>query len=385
MKSPYHIYLDFNATTPVDPQVLEFMMPFFSEHFANASSKTHFEGRQAGETVEIARNQVASFLGAEPSEIIFTSGATESINLAIRGVAEAYKSKGRHIITWETEHKAVLDTCNFLEQSGYIITKLPVDREGLPDLELFKQALTEKTILVAVMLANNETGVIMPVNEISRISHAHGSLVFCDATQAAGKLRIDVNETCADLLSISAHKMYGPKGTGALFVRRKNPRVVIQPLIFGGGHENGMRAGTYNVPGIAGMGKACEVTAAGLWEDASRTSKLRTLLEQVITDNGLGYVNGSIRNRIPNTTNVCFPGIKASSLISSLPQIALATGSACTSALPSPSHVLRAMGLTESEAHASVRLSVGRITTLEEVNIAAEMIRNSVKKLKGIL
>jgi cysteine desulfurase len=376
-----NIYLDYNATTPVDEFVLQDMLPFFSIQFANASSKTHFAGRMVSEAVERARNQTAHFLGAENGEIVFTSGSTESINLAIRGAAENYKSKGNHIITWQTEHKAVIDTCHYLENNGFQITRLSVDREGLPDLQDLEKAITTETILIAVMLANNETGVIMPVEQISKIAHDHNCIVFCDATQAAGKIRIDVNELHVDLLCISAHKMHGPKGTGVLFVRRKNPRVSIKPILFGGGHENGLRAGTLNVPGIVGLGKACEVANETMWEDSSRISKLRTSFEQIIITNVTGYVNGSIKHRLPNTTNICFPGIKSSSFITALPHLALATGSACTSALTSPSHVLIAMGLNETDALSSIRFSFGKFNTEEEIKIACDSICAFLKNM----
>jgi len=384
MKTGKITYLDYNATTPVDPEVLEAMIPYFTSNFANASSQTHFPGRFAAAAVENARSQVAEFLEADPSEIVFTSGSTEAINLAIRGVARTYHSKGNHIITWQTEHKAVLDTCDYLEKKGFNITKLPVNREGLPDLELYEKSLSSETILTVVMLANNETGVVMPVDSISAIARANGGFVFCDATQAAGKMHFNISETGADLLCISAHKIYGPKGTGVLYVSRKNPRVKLSPLLYGGGHENGMRAGTLNVTGIAGLGKACELAKKRIWEDTAQMSKSRTLIEQILTTNGPGYVNGNIKNRLPNTSNICFSSIRASSLIAALPHLAMATGSACTSALASPSHVLKAMGLSEEEAYSSVRISVGRQTTIQEVLEAGNAILHAIDKLKGI-
>ena len=376
------IYLDYNATTPVDDLVLESMMPFFKDNFGNAASKTHLFGRMASEAVEKSRQIIADFIECEPGEIIFTSGSTESANMAIKGVAEVYKSKGKHIITWQTEHRAVLDTCKSLEAIGYEITSLSVNRDGQPDLNHLEKAIRKDTILVALMLANNETGVIMPVEEIARIVHSKDCMLFCDATQAAGKMRVIVNELGADLLCLSAHKMYGPKGTGILFVRRKNPRVKLSSIIEGGGHENGLRSGTLNVPGIVGMGKAAEICMANYWDETSRYSKLRTILEQSLDHNGMGYVNGDTRNRIPNTSNIYFPGIKASMLITALPSVALATGSACSSALPEPSHVLKAMGLSEVEAFSSIRLSIGRFTLPDEITRASELIIDAVGNLR---
>lgn len=350
------------------------MTPYFMRKFANAASTTHVPGREAAVAVEEARIRVAEYLNCEPNEIIFTSGSTESINQAISGVAEIYKPKGKHIITWATEHKAVLESCLRLKEKGFEISVLPVNRDGLPDLEIFKKCLTKETILVCAMMANNETGTLMPVREIADIAHANDALVFCDATQAPGKMRVDVRDAGTDLMCISSHKMYGPKGCGALYLRRKSPRVKISSLIVGGGHENGLRSGTLNVPAIVGMGKAASLCAEKYWEDMTHLSEMRTLLEQMLTTNGRGYVNGSIKNRIPNTTNLCFPGIRASELISKIPQLAMATGSACSSALPEPSHVLKAMGLTDADCYSSVRLSVGRNTTREEIMTAANRL-----------
>ncbi len=368
------IYLDYNATTPVDPEVLNSMLPFFSENFHNAASATHAAGRETAGVVASCRVAVSEFLGSEPGEIIFTSGSTESINLAIKGVSHRYREKGNHIITWQTEHRAVLDVCKNLEESGFKISYLPVNREGLPDLYTYENTLRPETILTIMMLANNETGVIQPVREFADAAHRQNSIFFCDATQAAGKMLVNVNELKVDMLCISAHKMYGPKGTGALFIRRKNPRVSMLSQIQGGGHENGLRSGTLNVPGIVGLAKACEIAGKKYWDDTSVMSSLRTLLEQMLTSNGRGYVNGSIKNRLPNTTNICFPGNKADTMLVKLPRLALATGSACSSALPEPSHVLQAMGLTDEEAFASIRFSLGRFTTHEEINEAVNSI-----------
>lgn len=368
------IYLDYNSTTPVDPEVLNYMLPYFTASFANPASATHAAGRQIAEVITSSRQTIAEFIGCEPGELIFTSGSTESINLAIKGVANRYREKGRHIITWQTEHRAVLDVCKNLEASGFLLSYLPVDREGMADAELYEKTIRPETILTIMMLANNETGVIQPVQQFADIAHKHNSLIFCDATQAAGKMRIDVNELHVDLLCISAHKMYGPKGTGALFIRRKNPRVALEPFIHGGGHESGLRSGTLNVPGITGMAKAAELATQKYWEETAKLSALRTVAEQLLTTNGIGYVNGSVKNRLPNTTNICFPGKKAESLLIKLPQLALATGSACSSALPEPSHVLKAMGLTDDEAYSSIRFSMGRFTTAEEIHETVNLI-----------
>lgn len=368
------IYLDYNSTTPVDPEVLNYMLPYFTASFANPASATHAAGRQIAEVITSSRVTIAEFIGCEPGELIFTSGSTESINLAIKGVANRYREKGRHIITWQTEHRAVLDVCKNLEASGFLLSYLPVDREGMADAELYEKTIRPETILTIMMLANNETGVIQPVQQFADIAHKHNSLIFCDATQAAGKMRIDVNELHVDLLCISAHKMYGPKGTGALFIRRKNPRVALEPFIHGGGHESGLRSGTLNVPGITGMAKAAELATQKYWEETAKLSALRTVVEQLLTTNSIAYVNGSIKNRLPNTTNICFPGKKAESLLIKLPQLALATGSACSSALPEPSHVLRAMGLTDDQAYSSIRFSMGRFTTAEEIHETVNLI-----------
>lgn len=377
------IYLDYNATTPVDPRVLEVMLPYFSERFGNAASKTHAFGWTAAQAVDDARAQVAALIGAEAGEIIFTSGATESINLAIKGVAAAYRMKGKHIITVATEHKAVLDTCAALEQNDAEITVLPVDRNGIVDTDALKKALRPDTILVCVMLANNETGVIQPMREIAELVHANGSILFSDTTQAAGKMRLDVNEYGIDLCCLSAHKMYGPKGVGALYVRRKNPRVALLPQMHGGGHEKGWRSGTLNVPGIVGLGKAAAITAEEWWSDAQRISILRTKLEQQIQDHcGNVFINGSIRDRLPNTSSLSIEGIKADRLIAKLPELAFSTGSACTSAIPGPSHVLRAMGISDELAYGSIRLSLGRFTTEEEMQQASKAFCTIIPQLR---
>lgn len=376
------IYLDFNATTPVDPRVLEAMLPFFTHEFGNAASKTHRYGWYAAEAVEMARRNVAELIGAEAQEIIFTSGATESINTALKGIAHTYASKGKHIITVATEHKAVLDTCADLAESGYEISYLHVDREGRIDLAELKYLLRADTILVAVMLANNETGTIQDLAAIAEIVHANNSILFSDTTQAFGKMRVDVNELGIDCCCISAHKFGGPKGAGALYVRRKNPRVVLHPLLHGGGHERGLRSGTLNVPGIVGLGKAAEIAMNETWDVAGRVSAWRTKLEQYITEDDRGFVNGCVRNRLPNTTSILLRGVKADKLIARLPEIAFSTGSACSSAEAKPSHVLLAMGLTEQEALSCIRISLGSVTTQEETITAREAIRNTIDALR---
>jgi len=376
------IYLDYNATTPVDKRVLDAMLPYFSEKFGNAASKTHSAGWTAKQAVEDARQRVANLISCDAQEIIFTSGATEGINEAIKGVYAAYSAKGKHIITYATEHKAVLDTCEYLQTLGAEVEYLPVSQEGLPDLQLLEKSIRPDTILVCAMFANNETGVVFPIHEIAEIVHAKKSILFCDATQAAGKMMLDVNEEGIDLMCLSAHKIYGPKGVGALYVRRKNPRVSLIPLLHGGGHERGLRSGTLNVAGIAGLGKACTVAADEMWDDGERLSKLRTLLEQNLLDLGNVFINGSIKNRLAHVTNIAIGGIKADRLISQLPNIAMAMGSACTSALPEPSHVLKAMG-REAMANSSVRFSLGKYTTQQEIETAIKEISEAVKKLRS--
>ncbi|MCC6689944.1 MAG: cysteine desulfurase [Bacteroidia bacterium] len=372
------IYLDYNSTTPIDKRVLETMLPYFSDKYGNAASRTHVLGWIAEEAVKVAREQTAQLINCSEQEIIFTSGATEAINLAIKGVFESYVSKGKHIVTVATEHKAVLDTCKALEKKGAEVTYVPVDREGMIDLQQIENSITTSTILVCVMFANNETGVIQPIEDIAKIAHSKGSIFMSDATQAVGKINVDVQAEGIDLLCLSAHKFYGPKGAGALFVRRKNPRVTLLPLIHGGGHERGLRSGTLNVPAIAGLGKACEIAKTEMWDDAQRISVLRTLLEQGLIETGKVHVNGSQKNRLPNVSNLSFAGIKADSLITKMPDIAVSTGSACTSAIPEPSHVLSAMGLTQEEAYSSVRFSLGKYSTKEEVEMVAEKVLNEI-------
>jgi cysteine desulfurase len=373
VKTP--IYLDYNATTPVDKRVLEAMLPYFTEKFGNASSRTHAFGWIAEDAVTTARKQVADLIHCMDQEVVFTSGATEGINLAIKGVWENYQVKGNHIITLATEHKAVLDTCKTLEKKGARITYLPVGRDGLIDLDVLRKALMPQTILVSIMYANNETGVMQPISKIAEIVHANNSIFMCDATQAVGKININVMEEHIDLMCLSAHKFYGPKGVGALYVRRKDPRVSLVPLFDGGGHERGIRSGTLNVTGIVGLGKACEIARQEMWDDAARISRLRTRLEQQLCDNIEDvYINGSTKNRLFNTTNIAFLKTRSESLISKIPGIAVAMGSACTSAIAEPSHVLKAMGLSDSASYSSIRFSLGKYTTAEEINQVIEQI-----------
>lgn len=379
------IYLDYNSTTPVAPRVLEAMLPYFTEKFGNAASKVHRYGWVAEEAVDIARKQVATLINAEPSEVIFTSGATEAINLSLKGVFETYRSKGNHIITVATEHKAVLDCCKKLEQYGAEVTYLPVSREGMIDLEELKKAITEKTILISVMLANNEIGVIQPVKEIADIAHAHNILFMSDATQAIGKLKVDVNDLHIDLMPLSAHKFYGPKGVGALYVRRKNPRVTLTAQMDGGGHERNLRSGTLNVPGIVGLGKACELVGAEVEASAIKMQRLRDTLQNTLLKNIPGTkLNGSLHTRLPNTLNISFSGIESASLLKHLAvSVAASSGSACTSAVPEPSYVLKALGLDDATAYSSVRFSLGRDTTAEELDTAIEKIIEAVQKIRN--
>ena len=385
MKTP--IYLDYNATTPVDKRVLDAMLPYFTEKFGNASSRTHSFGWIAEDAVKTARQQVADLINCLEQEVVFTSGSTEGINLAIKGVWENYQSKGKHIITVKAEHKAVLDTCKALEKKGAEITYLNVDREGLIDLQELKNALTPQTILVAIMYANNETGVIQPIKEIADLVHSYnspfeggqgGCILFCDATQVIGKINIDVEDEHIDIMCLSAHKFYGPKGIGALYVRRKDPRVTLFPQIDGGGHERGLRSGTLNVTGIVGLGKACEIAKLDMWDDAVRISKLRTRLEQLLCELPNIFINGSTKNRLFNTTNICFQGNRSETIIKKIPNIAVAMGSACTSAVAEPSHVLKAMGLSDEDSYCSIRFSIGKYTTEAEIKETIETVKNAV-------
>ena len=372
------IYLDNNATTQLDPRVLEAMMPYFTETFGNAASRNHSFGWKAEEGVDWARNTIAKYIGADEKEIVFTSGSTESNNLAIKGVAEMYASKGNHIITCTTEHKAVLDTCKALERKGSRVTYLTVNKEGFVNLDQLREAITDQTILVTIMHANNEIGVLQDIEAIGKICHEKGVLFHTDSTQSVGKVPFDVQRMNVDLASMSAHKIYGPKGVGALYVRRKNPRVTIIAQIDGGGHERNLRSGTLNVPGIVGFGMACELAAKNYWDESARQSVLRTRLEQGFTT-GKVSVNGNMKNRLPNTTNLCFRGMNAQSLLNHVPDIALATGSACSSALPEPSHVLLSMGLSNEDAYSSIRFSLGKYTTEEEIDNTINKISHLIK------
>jgi cysteine desulfurase len=377
------IYLDNNATTQMDPRVFEAMTPYFMEHFGNAASRNHSFGWEAEEAVDYAREQVAKLIGADPKEIIFTSGATEADNLALKGVFEMYASKGNHIITATTEHKAVLDTCKHLEKAGAEVTYLQVNSEGLIDLKELEEAIKPTTILIAIMYANNEIGVLQPIREISAIARKHGALLFTDGTQAVGKIPVDVNKDGIDLMAFTAHKMYGPKGIGALYVRRKNPRVKVTAQIDGGGHERGMRSGTLNVPGIVGFGKACELCRQDMESDIKRIVKLRDKLETALLLLEEAYVNGSREHRLPHVTNISFKHVEGEGLLMGFNKnIALSSGSACTSASLEPSYVLKALGLGDDLAHSSLRFGLGRFTTEEQIDYTIKAIGETVIKLR---
>ena len=377
------LYLDYNATTPVDARVLETMLPFFTEMYGNAASKNHSYGWLAEEAITIARDQVAQLIGAVKEEIIFTSGATESINLAIRGVADAYASKGNHIITCATEHRAVLDTCKSLAKKRMEITVLPVNKNGLLDLDELYKTIKPTTLLICILYANNETGVLQPIEKIAQIAKEKKVLFFCDATQAVGKIPIAVEKEGIDLMAFSAHKLYGPKGCGALYIRRKNPRVSLKEQITGGGHERNFRSGTLNVPGIVGFGKAAELCMQEMKLEASRLELMRNQFEQVLLEKNLATINGDVTNRLPHVSNLCFPLQNGASLLTSLSSfMAVSSGSACSSSLAEPSHVLKAMGLTDAASKASIRFSLGRFTTKQEMNWAVEKIISVVTNLK---
>ena len=380
------VYLDHNSTTPCDPAVLEAMLPWFTQKFGNAASRTHSFGWEAEGAVDLAREQVAELVGADPAEIVFTSGATESVNLAIKGVFEMYATKGNHIITLATEHKAVLDSCKHLEKLGAEVTVLPVDNQGLADLDLLEKSIKPETILVALMYANNETGVIQPIKKIGALAKKHGVIFFCDATQAVGKLPVNVIEDEIDLLALSAHKMYGPKGVGALYVRRKNPRVRLTAQLDGGGHERGMRSGTLNVPGIVGLGASCVQSGKLMKEEAARLGTLRDKLEQSLLALGDSFVNGNPALRLPHTTNISFGGVDQNALMLAFNKnIAVSSGSACTSASMEPSYVLTAMGLERELAQGSLRFGLGRFTTEEEIDFVIQEVKKSVEKLRALV
>jgi cysteine desulfurase len=379
----FPIYLDHNATTPCDPRVVEAMIPYFTNAFGNAASRNHSFGWQAEEAVDYAREQVAKLIGADPKEIIFTSGATEGDNLAIKGIFEMYASKGNHIITCNIEHKAVLDTCKHIEKEGGEVTYLKVKDNGLIDLAELEAAIKPTTILIAIMYANNEIGTIMPMKEISAIAKKNGVLVFSDAVQAVGKIPVDVNKDGIDLMAFTAHKMYGPKGVGALYVRRKNPRVKVTAQIDGGGHERGMRSGTLNVPGIVGFGKACEICINEMTEETARITKLRDKLQTELLKVDESYLNGDKEHKLPHVTNISFKYVEGEGLMMGFNKnIAVSSGSACTSASLEPSYVLKALGLGDDLAHSSLRFGLGRFTTEEQIDYTIEQVTNTVNKLR---
>jgi cysteine desulfurase len=379
----FPIYLDNNATTPCDPRVVETMVPYFTQNFGNAASRNHSFGWVAEEAVDYAREQVAKLIGADPKEIIFTSGATEADNLAIKGVYEMYASKGNHIITTTIEHKAVLDTCKHLEKQGAEVTYLEVNAEGMIDLAELEKAITPKTILVAIMYANNEIGTVNPMKEIAAIAKKHGVLVMTDGVQAVGKIPVDVNKDGIDLMAFTAHKMYGPKGVGALYVRRKNPRVKVTAQMDGGGHERSMRSGTLNVPGIVGFGKACETCMNEMQADTERIIKLRDRLENGLMQVEESYLNGHKTNRLPHVANISFKHVEGEGLLMGINKfIALSSGSACTSASLEPSYVLKALGLGDDLAHSSLRFGLSRFTTEEEVDYTIKAVTDTVNKLR---
>lgn len=368
----------------MDPRVLEAMLPYFTHKFGNAASRNHPFGWVAEEGVDYAREQVAKLIGASEKEIIFTSGATESDNLAIKGVFEMYKEKGNHIITAVTEHKAILDACKHVEKLGGRVTYLPVKEDGLVDLEVLEAAMTKETILVSIMYGNNEIGVIQPVKEIAAIAHKYGALFMTDATQAVGKIPVDVIADGIDLLALSAHKMYGPKGVGALYVRRKGPRVKVTAQMDGGGHERGMRSGTLNVPGIVGLGKACEIAGQEMESEAIRLSALRDKLESALTVLEESYVNGNVEHRLPHVANISFKYVEGEGLMMAMKDLAVSSGSACTSASLEPSYVLKSLGLSDDLAHSSIRFGLGRFTTEEEVDYAVEVTKTAVTNLRNM-
>ena len=383
MKLP--IYMDNHATSPVDPRVFQAMTPYFTNIFGNSASRNHSFGWQAEEAVEKARKQVASLIGATAKEIVFTSGATESNNLALKGVAEMYAEKGNHIITAATEHKAILDTCKRLEKHGTRVTYLPVEQNGLVDLDKLRMAITDKTVLISIMHANNEIGVLQPIREIGKIAKERGVLLHTDGTQAAGKIPVNVIDDNIDLMSLTAHKMYGPKGVGALYVRRRNPRVQLTAQMDGGGHERGMRSGTLNIPGIVGLGEACAIAQAEMPAEAKRMAFLRDkLMNRLMSSLDEVYVNGTMEHRLPNNLNISFAYVEGESLLMGINDIAVSSGSACTSATLEPSYVLKALGAGDDLAHSSIRFGIGRFNTEEEVDYVAGKVIEVVKKLREL-
>ncbi len=377
------IYMDNHATTPMDPRVLDAMLPYFGKVFGNAASRNHQFGWEAEQAVDKAREQVAKLIGCTPKEIIFTSGATESNNLAIKGIAEMYRERGNHIITQVTEHKAVLDTCKKLERMGYDVTYLPVETDGLVSVEKLKAAITDKTILVTIMYANNEIGVIQPIRQIGALCHEKGIIFHTDGVQAVGKIPVDVQKDNIDVLSLTAHKIYGPKGVGALYVRRRNPRVQITEQINGGGHERGMRSGTLNVPGIVGLGAACEIAGAEMETEAARLKELREYLKAKF-ENALDYVhvNGNMDHHLPGNLNMSFVHVEGESLLMGINDIAVSSGSACTSATLEPSYVLKALGLGDDVAHSSIRFGLGRFNNKAEVDYVSDKVITVVQHLR---
>lgn len=386
MALKFPIYMDYHATTPVDPRVVDAMLPYFTEHFGNAASRTHRYGWEAESVVDDARDTVASLIGAESSkEIVFTSGATESDNLAIKGVAEYYQTRGNHIITTQIEHKAVLDSCKRLEKQGFSVTYLPVGKDGRLDPDDVRRALTDKTILVSVMLANNEVGTIQPIAEIGKLTREKGVLLHCDAVQGIGKTPFDVKAMNVDLASLTAHKIYGPKGVGALYVRRSKPRVRLVAQMDGGGHERGMRSGTLNVPGIVGFAKACQLLKDEGAAEAERIRGLRDNLHQaIVRELDMVVLNGHPEHRLPGNLNLSFSFVEGEGLMMAIKDVAVSSGSACTSASLEPSYVLRSMGLDEDLAHSSIRFGLGRFTTQEEVDYVAELVVSKVKRLRDM-
>ncbi len=380
----FPIYLDNNATTPMDPRVLEAMLPYFNSKFGNAASRNHAFGWTAEEAVDYAREQVAKLINANPKEIIFTSGATEADNLAIKGVYEMYARKGNHIITVNTEHKAVLDSCKHIEKMGGEVTYLSPNEDGLINLSDLEAAITPKTILISIMYGNNEIGVLQPIEDISAIARKHNVLLHTDATQAVGKVPVDVNAQNIDLMSFTAHKMYGPKGVGALYVRRKNPRVKVTSQLDGGGHERGMRSGTLNVPGIVGFGKACEISMNEMAEEAEKLSKMRDRLESELLHIEESYVNGNTDHRLPHVANISFKHVEGEGLMMGIKDLAVSSGSACTSASLEPSYVLKNLGLDDDLAHSSLRFGLGRYTTDEEIDFAIDHVKTAVHKLRDM-
>ena len=376
------VYLDNQATTPLDPKVFSAMEPWFTEKFGNAASRNHTYGWEAEEAVEIARESVAATIGALPKEIIFTSGATEANNIALQGAAKSYQDQRKHIITVKTEHKAVMDVCQHLSKDGFDITYLPVYKDGILDVNKFEDAIRDDTILASVMHVNNEIGVIQPIKELGAICKNKGIIFHVDAAQSMGKLSINVDDMGIDLLSISAHKLYGPKGVGGLYIRRKNPRVQLQPIMFGGGHERGIRSGTLPVPNIVGLGKACDIAADVMIEENLRISQLRdTLLKGIRAENPNASINGSMEHRIAGNLNMSFPGANNEAIIAAVPDIAISSGSACTTSTMEPSHVLLALGMSKEEAYSSLRFGIGRFNTEKDVETATKVINRCMQKL----